>query len=143
MSTGFTCGTFDLFHAGHNIFLREAAQNCERLVVGLQTNPTIDRISKNKPIQTMYERYVQLKNCAWVDEIIPYDTEEDLLNILGTNQIDVRFLDSAYKDKDFTGKTLCKTLGIMLFYIPRNHNFSSSELRKRIENESKSKGGIL
>jgi glycerol-3-phosphate cytidylyltransferase len=153
MKTGFTCGAFDLFHAGHNIFLRDAKKYCDYLMVGLHTDPTIDRPEKNKPIQTIYERYVQLKNCAWVDEIIPYDTEADLLNVLATNEITVRFLGADYLGRSFTGDKLCDSLGIDIFYLNRYHNFSSSELRKRLSNDPTrkwtniyqpiSKGGLL
>jgi len=132
MTVGFTCGAFDLFHAGHNIFLRDAKKHCNHLIVGLHTDPTIDRPNKNKPIQTIYERYVQLKNCSWVDDIIPYDTENDLLNLLATNTIDVRFLGNDYLYTKFTGDQLCEILNIKTIYLNRYHNFSSSELRKRI-----------
>lgn len=137
MRIGFTCGAFDLFHAGHNIFLRDARNYCEYLVVGLQTDPTIDRSDKNKPVQTIYERYVQLENCAWVDRIIPYETEADLLNLIATTKMDVRFLGDDYVNKKFTGDQLCAKLGIEVIFLNRKHNFSSSELRKRIENDSK------
>lgn len=136
MKVGFTCGAFDLFHAGHNIFLRDAKEHCDYLVVGLQTDPTIDRSDKNKPIQTIYERYVQLKNCAWVDEIIPYDTEADLINLIASTNIDVRFLGSDYEHRKFTGDVLCSRKGINVIFLNRDHNFSSSELRKRIAKET-------
>jgi glycerol-3-phosphate cytidylyltransferase len=136
MIIGFTCGAFDLFHAGHNIFLRDAKRHCDHLIVGLHTDPTIDRPEKNKPIQTIYERYVQLKNCSWVDDIIPYDTEADLLNLLATNTINVRFLGSDYLVKTFTGYQLCQTLNIEIIYLNRHHTFSSSELRSRIAHSS-------
>jgi glycerol-3-phosphate cytidylyltransferase len=136
MIIGFTCGAFDLFHAGHNIFLRDAKRHCDHLIVGLHTDPTIDRPEKNKPIQTIYERYVQLKNCSWVDDIIPYDTEADLLNLLATNTINVRFLGSDYVDKTFTGDKLCEALNIRIIYLLRYHTFSSSELRSRIAHSS-------
>lgn len=135
MKVGFTCGAFDLFHAGHNIFLRDAKEYCDYLIVGLQTDPTIDRPQKNKPVQTIYERYVQLKNCTWVDDVIPYETEADLLNVLATNNIDVRFLGSDYLHKDFTGNDLCQSMNMEIHFINRLHDFSSSELRKRIEND--------
>lgn len=135
MIVGFACGAFDLFHAGHNIFLRDAAEHCDWLVVGLHTDPTIDRPEKNKPIQTIYERYVQLKNCTWVNDIIPYDTEADLLNVLATNKINVRFLGADYIGKNFTGDSYCKTAGIDVMYLNRYHSFSSSELRNRIVGE--------
>ena len=132
MKIGFTCGTFDLFHAGHNILLRDAKNYCDYLVVVLQTDSTTSRPEKNKPTQTIYERYVQLKNCTWVDDVIPYDTEKDLLNLLATNKIDVRFLGTDYVGKRFTGDEFCQTKGIEIIYLNRYHNFSSSELRKRI-----------
>lgn len=135
---GFTCGSFDLFHAGHNIMLRDCKTRCDKLIVGLHTDPTIDRKEKNKPIQTMYERYTQLINNKWVDEIIPYDTEEDLLNLLATTPIDVRFLGEDYYDKKFTGSELCEKMGITVLYLPRKHTFSSSELRNRIASEKQS-----
>ena len=89
---GFTCGTYDLFHAGHNILLRDCRSQCDKLIVGLHTDPTIDRKEKNKPVQSVFERWIQLKNCSWVDEIIPYETETDLLNLLATTEINKRFL---------------------------------------------------
>lgn len=135
MIIGFTCGAFDLFHAGHNILLRDCKRHCGKLVVGLQTDPTIDRLAKNKPIQTIYERYTQLSNCEWVDEIIPYETEADLLNLIATTPMDVRFLGEDYYDKSFTGEKLCDEMNIKVLFMPRKHNFSSSELRKRLEDE--------
>ena len=136
MKIGFTCGAFDLFHAGHNIFLRDAKDHCDYLVVGLQTDPTIDRSDKNKPVQTMYERYIQLKNCAWVDDVIPYDTEADLINLLASTNIDVRFLGSDYAHRSFTGDGLCEDRGIKVVFLNRYHTFSSSELRKRIAKDT-------
>lgn len=130
---GFTCGAFDLFHAGHNILLKDCREQCDKLVVGLHTDPTIDRPSKNKPIQTIYERFVQLQNCKWVDEIIPYDTEKDLMNLLSTVKMDIRFLGEDYRGSNFTGAGLCEQLNIKLVYLKRRHDFSSSELRDRIE----------
>lgn len=130
---GFTCGAFDLFHAGHNILLKDCREQCNKLVVGLHTDPTIDRPSKNKPIQTIYERFVQLQNCKWVDEIIPYDTEKDLINLLATVKMDIRFLGEDYRGSNFTGAGLCEQLNIKLVYLKRRHDFSSSELRDRIE----------
>jgi glycerol-3-phosphate cytidylyltransferase len=138
MRVGFTCGAFDLFHAGHHIFLRDAKEHCDYLIVGLHTDPTIDRPQKNKPIQTIYERYTQLKNSAWVDEIIPYDTETDLLNVLATNKIDVRFLGSDYLHKSFTGNDFCQTINMEIMFINRLHDFSSSELRKRLLDDTHS-----
>jgi len=129
---GFTCGAFDLFHAGHNIMLRECKAKCDFLIVGLHTDPTIDRPNKNKPIQTIYERYVQLKNCKWVDDVIPYDTEEDLKNLLATVPINTRFLGEDYLGANVTGFDICSQLNIGIEYIKRIHNYSSSELRNRI-----------
>jgi glycerol-3-phosphate cytidylyltransferase len=130
MEIGFTAGAFDLLHAGHVLMLEEAAEACDYLVVGLHTDPTIDRPdAKNKPIQSVYERYVQLKALSVVDEIIPYDTEEDLLTLLGTAKIDIRIIGEDYVDKDFTGKEL----PIPVYYNRRKHSLSTSELRKRIK----------
>lgn len=130
---GFTCGAFDLFHAGHNVLLRDCKLHCDKLLVGLHTDPTIDRPKKNKPIQTIYERYVQLKNCKWVDDVIPYDTEADLLNLIATTPINIRFLGEDYLGANVTGRELCEQLGVKTIYLKRRHNFSSSELRERIE----------
>jgi glycerol-3-phosphate cytidylyltransferase len=135
MIIGFTCGAFDLFHAGHNILLRDCRTKCDKLIVGLHTDPTIDRPEKNKPAQTMYERYTQLINCKWVDEIIPYDTEADLYNLIASTPIDVRFLGGDYENKRFTGDQLCVDMGITVYTMPRKHNFSSSELRKRLSDD--------
>ena len=130
MKIGFTCGAFDLLHAGHVIMLAEAKTQCDWLIVGLQTDPTIDRPNKNRPVQTTFERYTQLKGCRFVDEIVPYDTEDDLFNLLSTYNIDVRIVSDEYKDTTFTGKLL----GIDIYYNKRSHNFSSTELRKRLIN---------
>jgi len=133
---GITFGAFDLFHSGHNVMLKECKDWCDYLIIGLHTDPTIDRPEKNKPIQTIYERYVQLDNCKWVDQIIPYDTEKDLLNLLTTVQFDIRFIGADYINKDFTGKQYCLDRNIPIKYCSRDHTFSSSELRKRIESGS-------
>ena len=125
---GFTCSCFDLFHAGHVLMLEEAKQQCDYLIVGLQTDPTIDRPEKNKPVQSVYERYVQLKGCKYVDEIIPYSTENDLMNLLTTVNYDVRILGEEYRIKTFTGKHLDKEY----YYNTRPHTYSSTELRKRL-----------
>jgi glycerol-3-phosphate cytidylyltransferase len=128
MTTGFTCSTFDLFHAGHICMLEEAKKNCDYLIVGIQSDPTIDRPTKNKPIQSLYERWVQLEACVYVDKIIPYATEKELMDILQSQNIDVRFVGEEYRDVDFTGKEL----GIPIHYNKRSHSFSSTELRKRV-----------
>ena len=127
--TGFTCSCFDLFHAGHIMMLKEAKSVCDYLIVGLQTDPTIDRPEKNKPIQSVFERYVQLEACKYVDEIVVYATEKDLLDILHSYPIDVRIVGDEYKDKDFTGKDLSH---IEMYYNSRKHSFSTTELRKRV-----------
>jgi len=129
MKIGFTCSCFDLFHAGHVLMLEEAKRHCDYLIVGLQTDPTLDRPEKNKPIQSVYERYVQLNGCKYVDEIIPYSTEEDLLNLLTTLNYDVRIIGEEYRHKAFTGKHLDKEF----YFNKRPHTYSSSGLRKQIE----------
>ena len=138
MKTGITFSTFDLLHAGHIGMLREARTYCDYLIVGLQSDPTIDRPdTKNKPIQTMVERYAQLNALKFVDEIVPYQTEEDVIDILQLFQIDVRFLGDEYRDKDFTGKDVCRKRDIDLHFNKRDHRFSSSGLRQRVcENQS-------
>ena len=138
MKVGFTCSTFDLLHAGHVQMLREAKSVCDYLIVGLQIDPTIDRKEKNKPIQTIVERYVQLQAVKHVDEIITYSTEKDLEDILAMYQIDIRIMGVEYRDKDFTGKDLCRKRRIQLYFNKRDHRFSTSDLRKRVSltNES-------
>lgn len=138
MRVGFTCSTFDLLHAGHVMMLREAKSQCDYLIVGLQTDPSIDRAEKNKPIQTLVERYVQLDAIKYVDEIITYQTEQDLEDILNMFDIDVRILGEEYKDQTFTGRAICAKRGIELYYNKRDHRFSSSDLRKRVVDNSNS-----
>ena len=132
MVVGFTASAFDLLHAGHVQMLREAKEQCDYLLVGLQIDPSIDRTDKNAPIQSIVERYTQLKAVGYVDEIIPYTTEQDLEDILTMYRIDVRTLGAEYKDKDFTGKDICKKRGIQLHFNSRDHRFSSSDLRRRV-----------
>ena len=133
MRVGITFSTFDLLHAGHIGMLREAKANCDYLIVGLQSDPTIDRPdTKNKPVQTMVERYAQLNALHLVDEIVPYQTEQDVIDILELFQLDVRFLGEEYKLTDFTGKDICQERGIALHFNKRDHRFSSSDLRKRV-----------
>jgi glycerol-3-phosphate cytidylyltransferase len=133
MRVGFTCSSFDLLHAGHIGMLREARENCDYLIVGLQTDPTIDRPdTKNKPVQTLVERYAQLNALKFVDEIVPYQTEQDLTDILELFQIDVRFLGDEYKEKEFSGKDICRRRGIQLHFNKRDHRFSTSNLRERV-----------
>ena len=133
MTVGITFSTFDLFHTGHVAMLKEARQNCDFLIVGVQTDPTIDRPEKNQPIQSVFERYVQLEGCKYVDQIIPYATEQDLIDILLTYQICTRFIGEEYRTKEYTGKQLCIDNGIEIYYNKRQHSFSTSELRKRIK----------
>ena len=131
---GFTCSTFDLLHAGHVIMLREAKEHCDYLIVGLQTDPTIDRPGdKNKPVQSLVERYAQLSAVEYVDEIVPYETEQDLIDILTMYHIDMRVLGEEYREKDFTGKEVCRKRGIELYFNKRDHRFSTSDLRERVE----------
>ena len=133
MKIGFNCSSCDLFHAGHVTMMKMEKQLCDYLIVALQVDPTIDRPGvKNKPVQSVYERYVQLQGCKYVDEILVYETEADLLNLLQTQNIDVRFLSEEYKDRDFTGKQYCIDNGIELFFHLRRHQYSSTELRNRV-----------
>jgi glycerol-3-phosphate cytidylyltransferase len=127
---GIVASCFDLFHTGHILMLTEAKENCDRLVVALQSDPTIDRPEKNKPVQALSERFIQVNACKYVDQIIPYDTEEDLYNLLAGYDWDVRFLGSDYSGRtDFTGSDLY----IPIHYCSRKHNYSSSGLRERIK----------
>lgn len=128
MKIGFTCSCFDLFHAGHIMMLKEAKTQCDYLIVGLQTDPTIDRPHKNKPIQSILERYIQVEACKYVDQIIPYATEKDLLDLLASYPIDVRIIGEEYKNQRFTGYDL----PMAVYFNSRQHSFSSTELRERI-----------
>jgi glycerol-3-phosphate cytidylyltransferase len=133
---GIVASCFDLFHAGHILMLMEAKQVCDRLTVALQSDPTLDRPEKNKPVQGLYERYLQINSCKYVDQIIPYDTEADLYNLLAGFEWDVRFLGSDYIDRtDFTGYDL----EIPIHYCVRKHDYSSSNLRERIAKSEKKK----
>jgi glycerol-3-phosphate cytidylyltransferase len=129
---GITAGAFDLFHAGHMLMLKDASNQCDHLIVALQTDPSIDRKEKNKPVQSMYERFVQLDACKYVDEIIPYETEDDLYALIMNNNIDLRIIGNEYRNKDFTAREI----GIEIYYNVRNHQWSTTELRDRILNES-------
>lgn len=133
MKIGFTCSTFDLFHAGHIIMLKEAREQCDHLIVGLQTDPTIDRPdTKNRPVQSIFERYVQLQACKYVDEIVVYATEKDLVDILLSYPINVRILGEEYEHKQFTGRQECLMKGIEFHFNKREHTFSTTELRQRV-----------
>lgn len=125
---GFTCSTFDLFHAGHIVMLQEAKSICDYLIVGLLIDPTVDRPEiKNKPIQTPFERYVQLSACRYVDEVIPFATEQELVDMILTINPDIRIVGEEYKDVEHTGKGLCP-----VHYNKRRHSFSSSDIRDRV-----------
>lgn len=138
---GFTCSTFDLFHAGHVVMLEEAKRQCDYLIVGVQADPTIDRATKNKPVQSIIERQIQVKACKYVDEVVIYTTEKELEDILKTLPIDIRILGEEYLDKEFTGKEICLKRGIRFHYNKRDHSFSSTDLRKRVfEAEVKRRG---
>lgn len=130
MIKGFTAGSMDLLHAGHVVMLKECKAQCDYLIVGLQTDPSIDRPEKHKPIETIEERMIRLKGCKYVDKVIVYETELDLFNLLKELKPDVRFLGEDWKGKQFTGDTL----PIKIIYNSRNHNFSSSNLIERIKN---------
>ena len=144
MKIGFTASTFDLLHAGHIAMLREAKSQCDWLICGLQIDPSIDRIDKNKPIQTIVERYVQLDAVCYVDEIIPYTTEKDLEDILQMFNINVRIIGDEYKDGKFTGRAICSSRGIEIYYNKRDHRFSSTDLRKRVfENEQSVRQNVI
>ena len=131
MVKGITCSCFDLLHAGHILMLEDAKSQCDKLIVGLQTDPTIDRPEKNKPIQSFEERYIQLQAVKYIDEIFIYDTEEDLYKKLLDINPDVRILGSDYIGKSFTGDDL----DIEIHYHERKHNYSTTNLRKKIVSE--------
>jgi glycerol-3-phosphate cytidylyltransferase len=130
---GITFSTFDMLHAGHIAMLSEAKNHCDYLICGLQTDPTIDRPdTKNKPVQSIVERQIQLAACRYVDEVVVYQTEQDLIDLLLILPVDVRILGVEYEDKNFTGKHECYQRGIECIFNDRDHSFSSSSLRKRV-----------
>jgi glycerol-3-phosphate cytidylyltransferase len=133
MIVGITFSCFDVLHAGHLKMLEEAKSQCDYLIVGLQIDPTIDRPQKNKPVQSIIERYIQLKSCRFVDEIVPYSTEADLMEILQSFKIDTRIIGEDYMDKGFTGKQYCEEHNIRIYYNSRKHPYSSTYLKKRIK----------
>ena len=133
MKVGITCSRFDLFHAGHVKMLQEAKENCDYLIVALQTDPTIDRPQKRKPIQSLVERYIQVMGCKYVDEIVPYQTEKELEEIFSSFKINIRIIGDDYRGKEFTAKDICASRGIDIYYNKRDHNFSSTELKNRIK----------
>ena len=133
MKVGITFSAFDLLHAGHVKMLEDAKRECDYLICALQTDPTIDRPEKNRPVQSVVERYIQLKGCKYADEIVPYATEQDLEDVLRSFKIDVRIIGDEYKEKNYTGRTYCEEKGINLYYNKREHHFSSSELRREVQ----------
>lgn len=140
---GFTCSTFDLFHAGHVVMLEEAKRQCEYLIAGIQIDPTLDRDSKNRPIQSIVERQIQVKACRYVDEVVIYSTEKELEDLMKTLPIDIRILGVEYADNDFTGKQICLDRSIQIYYNSRDHSFSSSDLRQRVYKAEHTKRGEL
>lgn len=132
MRIGLTASTFDLLHAGHVSMLREAKSQCDYLIAALQVDPSLDRSDKNPPVQTIVERQAQLHAVKYIDEVIVYCTEGDLLDIINMYPIDVRILGEEYRLKDFTGKDECRNRGIQIYFNKRDHRFSSSDLRKRV-----------
>lgn len=137
MKNGITFGVFDLLHAGHVMMLEEAKKKCDYLIVGLSIDPSLIDSDKNVPTQSLVERYIQLQGCKYVDEIIPYATEQDLDDILRAMPIDIRIIGEEYRDKNFTGKQYCIDNGIELYYNKRTHRFSSSSLRKEVASKEK------
>jgi len=129
---GITASTFDLLHAGHIAMLREARTKCDYLICALQVDPSMDRPEKNKPVQTLVERHTQLSGVKYVDEIIPYQSEQDLEDILNMFPINIRIIGEEYKNGKFTGRAICSKRGIEIYYNKRDHRFSSSDLRKRV-----------
>ena len=129
---GITASTFDFLHAGHIAMLREAKSQCDYLICALQVDPSLDRPEKNTPVQTLVERHTQLAAVKYVDEIIPYQTEQDLEDILSMFPINVRIIGEEYKNGKFTGRAICSKRGIEIYYNKRDHRFSSSDLRKRV-----------
>ena len=130
---GITFSTFDMLHAGHIAMLSEAKNHCDYLICGLQTDPTLDRPdTKNRPVQSIVERQIQLAACRYVDEVVVYSTEQDLRDLLLILPVDVRILGVEYADKEFSGKEECVKRNIDIVFNGRDHSFSSSSLRKRV-----------
>ena len=135
MKIGFTASTFDLLHAGHISMLREAKSQCDYLIAALQVDPTLDRAEKNAPVQSVVERQAQLAAIKYVDEVIIYCTEADLCDIMNMYQINVRILGEEYRDKEFTGRDICRKRDIEIYFNKRDHRFSTSDLRRRVKDE--------
>ena len=136
---GITFSTFDLLHAGHIAMLRDAKEQCDYLICGLQVDPSKDRTEKNSPVQTLVERWTQIQAVRYIDEIIPYQDEKDVEDILNMFNIDVRIIGEEYKDMNFTGRTTCTQRGISIYYNKRDHRFSSRDLRERVHTIEKGK----
>lgn len=139
MKTGITFSTFDLLHAGHILMLKEAKSVCDRLICGLHVDPQIERPEKNSPVQSVVERYIQLSAVECVDEIIPYNLEQDLHDILLGYPINIRIIGDDYRGKDFSGRDICQDRGIEIFYNSRDHAYSSSSLRARVHHAEQTK----
>lgn len=140
---GITFSTFDMLHAGHIAMLSEAKNHCDYLIAGLQTDPTIDRPdTKNKPIQSIVERQIQLSACRYVDEVVVYSTEQDLRDLLLILPVNVRILGVEYQGTDFSGLSECEKRGIEIIFNGRDHSFSSSSLRKRVVEAEKNKNAV-
>lgn len=134
MKIGFTCGAFDLLHAGHILMFKEAKEVCDYLIVGIHINPQLEKPKKNKPIESVVERAIKIKACKYVDGIVFYETLNDLENLFSILKIDIRIIGEDHKDTWTSAKEICKRKGIEIYYNKREHDFSSSELRKRIKN---------
>jgi len=133
MKIGITFGAFDLCHAGHVLMFAECKRNCDYLIAGLQVNPALERDTKNTPVQSLYERYVQLSAIKYIDEVIPYAYEHEIVQILSSRDVNVRFVGDDYVGRDFTGKNFCMDKMIDIVYNKRDHGFSTTELRNRIK----------
>jgi len=131
---GITCSTFDLLHTGHIIMLEECKKYCDYLICALQNDPTIERPEKNKPVQSIVERYIQLDAVKYVDKIIPYNTEKELIEIFSSLDLDIRIIGEDYKSETFTAKDICQKRDIKIIYNKRDHNYSTSNLRNKIYN---------
>lgn len=133
MKKGFTCSAFDLLHSGHILMLKEASEQCDYLICGLHVNPALERPTKTKPVQSIFERYIQLNAVKYVDEIIVYETEQDLKDILECININIRIIGEEYKNTNFSGMNTCKKKGIEIYFNKRRHRFSSSLIRKKVK----------
>jgi len=137
MIVGFTCGTFDLVHAGHVLMLKEASEVCDFLIVGLHIDPSEEREWKNKPVQSIHERFIQLEAIKYVDYVLPYHTENDMHELLQILRVNVRIVGEEYRNRPLSGEHLHKDLNIKLNYNSRGHGFSSTELRDRVKRANK------